>query len=322
MAHEAGVSVGTVSKAINGTGSLKAETRQRIVNVANRLGFKPNNLAQSLHREHSSTVGLISNDNFGRFTLPIMQGLEAVLADEGFVVFMANAADSHEKEVASIDRLVSKQVDGLVFTSRRSDKRAPVNVHGIPAVFVYTQSETEDSFSLIPDDQGGAKLAVNHLIETGKRRIAHVTGPERFEAVRLRRAGYRQALDDHGLPYDERHCLIGEWKGGWGRTAVEQLFDGKNEPPDAIFCGNDQIARGVVDALKRRGMRIPDEVAVVGFDNWSVITEETQPRLTSVDMNLYELGHEAGRHLLKMIHGETFTGVLRLPCTLVKRAST
>lgn len=321
VARAAGVSVGTVSKALNGTGSLRDETRQRIIDTAQRLGFRPNDLAQSLHRDHSFTVGLISNDNFGRFTLPIMQGLEAVLAEEGFVVFMANATDSLDKERRSVDRFLAKRVDGLVFTSRRSDERPAADVHDVPTIYVFTQSQDPDSFSLLPDDEGGAVLAVEHLVETGKRRIAHVTGPERFEAVELRRKGYRSTLDARGLPFDERLCLLGEWSGRWGREAVARLFDGPDDPPDGIFCGNDQIARGVIDALKSRGLSVPDDVAVVGFDNWSVITEESDPTITSIDMNLDELGREAGRHLLDMIRGDAFHGVLRLPCTLVRRSS-
>src|SRR5690606_17610397 len=130
------------------------------------------------------------------------------------------------------------------------------------------------------------------------------------------------ALGEAGLVADPAHYLAGAWSEAWGREAVARLFDGEGTPPDGLFCGNDQIARGCVDALRERGIAIPDKVAVVGFDNWNVMTDAARPPLTSVDMNLSALGHEAGRLLIDMIGGETIRGIRRLPCTLVVRQST
>jgi LacI family transcriptional regulator len=115
--------------------------------------------------------------------------------------------------------------------------------------------------------------------------------------------------------------LPGVWSEGWGRETVAQLFRGRRAAPDAIFCGNDQIARGIADALRERGVLVPDAVSLVGFDNWEIIADATRPPLTSVDMNLEELGREAGRRLLKLIAGEKLHGVDRLPCSLVVRDS-
>ena len=111
------------------------------------------------------------------------------------------------------------------------------------------------------------------------------------------------------------------WSEGWGREAVAQLFRARRKPPDAIFCGNDQIARGIADALRERGVAVPDAVAIVGFDNWEIIAEATRPPLTTIDMNLSDLGREAGRRLIGMIAGEHMSGVHRLPCSLIIRDS-
>jgi LacI family transcriptional regulator, galactose operon repressor len=191
----------------------------------------------------------------------------------------------------------------------------------VPTLYVYSQTDDPDALCLLPDDFGGARLACDHLVALGRRRIAHVTGPERFEAVRLRRDGYRAALKSAGLTASASLCLTGAWSEAWGREAVERLFAGRVPPPDAIFCGNDQIARGVADALRERGLSAPQDVAIVGFDNWLVIAEATRPLLTSVDMNLKELGRETGRRLMAMIAGERHVGVRRLPCTLIIRES-
>jgi LacI family transcriptional regulator len=323
VAREAGVSIGTVSKALNNSGSLSSKTRERIVVVANALGFRPNSLAQSLHRNKSFTVGLISTDSFGRFTMPIMEGLEECLTDRRMQVFMCNATDDPAREAQHVESLLRKRIDGLVVTARRADKRPPIHpaVSNLPIVYVFSQADEPGALCLLPDDEGGAVLAVSHLAALGRKRIAHITGPESFEAVRLRKAGYLSALSAAGLSGSGGHYLSGVWSEAWGREAVGRLFSGRQVPPDALFCGNDQIARGAADALRERGISVPGAVSIVGFDNWQVMAEASRPPLTSVDMNLTDLGREAGLRLMRLIAGERLAGVERLPCTLVVRES-
>lgn len=321
VARAAGVSIGTVSKALNGTGTLARETRARVLETVRALNFRPNLLAKSLHTGLSGTVGLISNDSFGRFTMPIMEGLEHVLSQSGIGVFMANATDDPERERAHLEQLLAKQVDGLIVTARRADRRPSVDLRGLglPVIHVFSQGDdNEDVLTLLPDDEEGARLAVAHLIARGRRRIAHVTGPENFGAVRLRAAGWGQALAKAGLAAGP--LMHGAWSEAWGREAMSLLLAG--DRPDAVFCGNDQIARGCADALREAGLVCPGDVAIVGFDNWGVMVEASRPPLTSVDMNLTELGAEAGRRMTEMIKGARHAGSVRLPCTLVVRGST
>jgi len=245
------------------------------------------------------------------------------LFDQGIAVFMCNATDDPVRERRHIDQLLGKRVDGLIVTARRADKRAPIDAaaHGLPTVYVFSQVENPDALCLLPDDEGGAKLAVAHLAGLGRRRVAHVTGPRHFEAVRLRELGWRAALAEAGLAARDADCLSGRWSEAWGREAVAELFRRRRGAPDALFCGNDQIARGAIDALKEMGLSVPDDVAIVGFDNWDVMAEAARPPLTSVDMNLGALGAEAGAALLEMIGGRRLAGARRLPCSLVVRAS-
>ena len=323
VARLASVSIGTASKALNASGRLRQETREKVARIAGEIGYRPNSLAQSLHRSKSKTIGIISNDSFGRFTFPIFEALEERLAREGIAVFMCNATDDPERERQHLDQLLGKRIDGLVVTARRADNRAPIGpfAHGLPVVYVFTHADEDDALSLLPDDEGGAFLAAAHLAKLGRTRIAHVTGPERFEAVRLRRRGYAAALKKAGLDAKPAYFLSGVWSEAWGRDAVAQLFDGRVEPPDALFCGNDQIARGAAEALRDRGIDVPGQVSIVGFDNWDVMAEGARPPLTSVDMNLKALGHEAGERLIGMIAGERVSGARRLPCSLVIRGS-
>jgi LacI family transcriptional regulator len=186
---------------------------------------------------------------------------------------------------------------------------------------VFSWVDDPDALCLLPDDRGGAALAVRHLAALGRRRIAHITGPERFEAVRLRQAGYRVALAELGLAQRAGDYRPGHWSEAWGREAARDLFSDRRDAPDALFCGNDQIARGAVDALRELGRVVPADVAVVGFDNWEVMAGAARPPLTSVDMNLDALGREAGTCLLEMIAGRNLAGVRRLPCSLVVRDS-
>lgn len=321
VAREAGVSIGTVSKALNGTGSLSDDTRKRVMETVRALHFRPNTLARSLHTGLSGSVGLISNDSFGRFTMPIMEGLEGVLSGSGIGVFMVNATDDADRERAHLDQLLAKQIDGLIVTARRADRRPSVDLRGLglPVIYVFSQGDAPGALTLLPDDKGGARLATDHLIQRGRRRIAHVTGPQDFEAVRLRAEGWREGLTDAGLVPGP--LLHGSWTEAWGRAAAAQLLNAPNRP-DAIVCGNDQIARGCADALREAGVSCPKDFALTGFDNWTVMAEACRPALTSVDMNLIQLGAHAGQQMTAMIKGVGATGTLRLPCTLVVRDST
>lgn len=331
VARLAGVSIGTVSKALSGKGQLREETRTHIRQVAEQLAFEPNDLAQSLHRQRTLTVGLISTDSYGRFSMPLVEGLQGVLGAAQFNVFLCNAADDPQRERQHIRSLLSKRVDGIIVTSRRTDPRPPLDLGGagVPVVYAYTQVElSRGAVCLLPDDEGGGALAVLHLLSLGHTNIAHVTGPQRFLAVRDRVRGATAALQSVGLDLPHSHILYGPWSEEWGYQAAAQLL---SLGVSAVFCGNDQIARGVVDALRELGASVPQNMAVVGFDNWEVMAAATRPPLTSVDMNLHELGRRAGMRLLGLIDPGLIAPSSeqplptsepeRLPCRLVIRAS-
>ncbi|WP_192179550.1 LacI family DNA-binding transcriptional regulator [Mesorhizobium amorphae] len=322
VAASAGVSVATASKALNGQGRMTAETRERIRETAQRLGFRPNSLAQSLLRRRSFTVGLLTNDTYGRFSLPLMSGVSDALVDAGVSVFLCNVEDDMRLAQLHVEAMLDKRVDGIIATGKRIDRHLPVDLANlrIPVIYAFTQPDP-DAVGFVSDDAGGARLAVEHFCRLGRRRIAHVSGPASFAVVHERARAYREVLAEHGLPVAEP--LLGAWSEAWGHEAVGKLFDGEaGRAPDAVFCGNDQIARGVIDALRERGIRVPDDVGVIGFDNWEIVAEATRPPLTSVDMNLSALGREAGLALLSLVGGQAAApGIRKLPCRLVVRQS-
>jgi LacI family transcriptional regulator len=174
---------------------------------------------------------------------------------------------------------------------------------------------------LAPDDRGGARLAIEHLHSLGRRRIAHVTGPASYLAVRDRIAGAQDVLSDVGLAFVGKQAYNGDWNEVWGRTAVDIVL--RADPrTDGIFCGNDQIARGVCEALRERGVRVPDDIAVIGFDNWDVVVSGCRPPLTTIDLNLEALGRAAARQVFEAIDGDHASGVIEIACRLVTREST
>ena len=317
VAAAAGVSISTASKALNGQGKLRAETRDRVAQAARQLDFAPNTLAQALLAGRSFTVGLITTDSFGRFSIPVMLGAEDALGTGLISVFMCDTRDDPERERRYIEMLSARRVDGLIVTGRRIEPRPALRAGpGIPVVYAMTQPD-DGGAAVLPDDEGGGRLAADHLLAIGRGRIAHVAGPERFLAARLRARGFSAALAAAGV----EPCgaiRYGEWGERWGREAAGQLLADR---PDAIFCASDQIARGVADTLRAVGRRVPEDVALVGFDNWDPMTLGALPPLTSVDPCLEEVGRAAAGQLLAAIGGERPRGVHKVPGRLAVRES-
>lgn len=320
VAAAAGVSTATASKALNDTGRMSTETRDRIRRVAREMGFRPNSLARSLTSKRSFTVGLLTDDTYGRFTLPVMAGISEGLIDHGVSVFLCTVEDNPDLAKIHVDAMLDKQVDGIIATGKRTDKPLAVDLShlSVPVVYALTKGP-EDAVTLVPDDRQGALQAVEHLVAQGRKRIVHITGPGTFRVVQERAGAYSDALRKAGLAVAD--IMPGSWSERWGHEAIARLWSGPARP-DGIFCGNDQIARGVVDALRERGVSAPRDVSVVGFDNWEIVAEQTRPPLTTVDMNLKELGRQAGLALVRLVNGEAVErGLWKLPCSLVVRSS-
>jgi LacI family transcriptional regulator len=323
VALAAGVAVGTASKALNGRGRLREETRARVLHEAEKLDFRPNDLIKSLLRGRTFTVGMITSDYFGRFNMPIVQGIEDALGAAEILVFLCNVRDDPGREQKVVASLLSKQVDGFIVVGRRTDPRRPLPIgrSGVPVVYAFSRVEIPQDLCLLPDDAHGARIATEHLLSRGRRRLAHITGTSNHEAARLRRDGMAEVMAAHGVELPERNIMFGPWTESSGYEAVGRLLE-VDSTVDAIFCGSDIIARGVMDGLRERGRSIPDDVAVVGFDNWDIIASGARPPLTTVDMNLHDLGREAAQRLLARLEGDDTGGIVRLPCSLVVREST
>jgi LacI family transcriptional regulator len=320
VAARARVSPSTASKALNGRDGMRPDTRDRVLRAAEELGFRPNAIARGLLSGTTCAVGLLTTDNFGRFSIPILLGAEKALSSGNMAVLLCNSQGEPAREERYLQALVDRRVDGLIVTGRRTEDRPPVRRLPIPVVYAFAPSSDPADCSVVVDQAGGARIAVRHLRDCGRHRIAHITGPRRHRAARSRAQAATRALARADLRL-QGEVAYGEWSEMWGRRAAETLL-ASHPRIDGIFCGSDQVARGVVDALTAQGRRVPDDVAVVGFDNWPVMAEASRPPLTTVDMNVEHLGRVAATKLLAAIEGDEDPGLHRLACSLVVREST
>ncbi|MEV0893779.1 LacI family DNA-binding transcriptional regulator [Promicromonospora sp. NPDC050262] len=323
VAALAGVSPSTVSKALNDTGSLRESTRARVREAAERLGFVPDATARSLSARRSFTVGLLSTDSAGRFSLPVVLGAENALVGGELSALLATARHDPVREQHHVRALVARRVDGIIVTGRTTEPREPIRVP-MPVVYAFAPSSDPDDASVVPDDAAGMRLLVEHLAGLGRRRIAYVGGRAEQAASLVRYETLATELAARGLELVGTP-LYGDWSEQWGRRAVDLVLGGavgSGLPVDGIVFASDQLARGGCDRLRELGVRVPADVAVTGYDDWEVMSLASRPPLTTVDMQLERLGQRAAELLIAAIEGEPACGVERLTPRLVARAST
>jgi LacI family transcriptional regulator len=315
----AGVSIATASKALNGRGHVHPDTRSRVIEAAAKMSFTPNTLAQGLLAGQTSTVGLLTDDLVGRFSIPILMGAEDASAMGKISVLLCDAREDPIREQYHLQALLGRRVDGLIVVGGSTDPRPSLGPDlPVPVVYAYAPSDDPRDLSLVPDNVGAGALATKHLLSTGRTRIAHITGELGFLAAAQ---GVADTLAKAGLGLVGGEVLYGSWTEAWGRAATHALLE-KHSDVDAILCGSDQIARGALDALRERGVAVPQAISVMGFDNWEVLVTGSRPQLTSVDMDLESLGRMAAQKLFAAIGGDEESGIELLPCRLVVRGST
>jgi LacI family transcriptional regulator len=321
VARLAGVSVSTASKALNGRKDVGEATRVRVLHAAEQLAFSPNALAKGLIAQRTGTVGLLTSDLEGRFSIPILMGAEDAFGSDRTSVFLCDARGDAIREQHHLRALLSRRVDGLIVVGARPDVRSSLGQDlGVPVVYAYAPSDDARDLSLITDHYGGGELAVDHLLTCGRMRIGHISGDPTYGAARDRARGAIARLERAGLQLAGGQVFFGAWSEAWGRNATRELL--RRAPDiDAIFAGSDQIARGVLDTLDRAGVAVPSQVSVVGFDNWEALATNSRPALSTIDMNLQQLGRVAAHRLFAAMDGPPMSGVEVLPCRLVARES-
>ncbi len=324
VASLAGVSPATASKALNGAPHVSAKARKRVLGAAGKLEFRPNGIARSLKRRRTGTLGLVTDDLDGVFTMPMMLGVEEAASEGGFGVFLCNSHGETERERAHLEALTDKQAEGVVLMNGyrvRERGRPALPLGSVPTVYLYQYTQEVAVPSVVPDDLGGAQLGASHLLRLGRRRVGFINGPPHYEATHLRLKGYRRALEAGGLPYDPALVRVaGDWYEDNGYPLARELM-ALPQSPDAIFCAADGLAVGALDALHELGLNVPGDVALVGFDD-RYFAAHQRPPLTTVALPFREMGRLAGELLLAWIHGRVpEPTVHRVPCRLVERRS-
>lgn len=304
VARVAGVSVATASRVLTGVNyPVAGATREKVLVAARELGYQPNLLARSLRTERSRTIGVIADDLLSPFTPPILRGIQDFLKTVGYLALIVNSDWDPAIEREAMRTLLSRAVEGIIFVeSGHLAPTAELEASQKPFVYVHRLFGASIPNSIVPDDYGGAKLAVGHLLGLGHRRIAHITGPEAWHTARRRLEGYRDVLREHGIVPDPAFVVAGDWEYEGGEAATRTLL-ALTIRPTAIFVANDEMALGAIAAIRDAGLRMPEDVALVSYDNRRY-SRIVRPRLTTVSLPTYAMGRRAAELLWQRLQGK------------------
>ena len=320
VAREAGVSPSTVSRILNGTARVSDAKRDAVLAAIKRTNFAPNLMAQGLKKGRSMTIGIVVQDISSPFFDETLRGVDDGLKGTGFTSVIVSGHWNAQEESERISLLLARKVDGIILLSGRiSDETVLQFAAHRPIVSTGRSLNTPNAIGFKIDNEYGAHLAVRHLIELGHRRIAFVSGPANHTDAIERLAGYRRALHEADIAFDANLVAEGNFHEASGLMAVNRLFETQQQFT-AVFAANDLSAYGVRLGLYRKGVRVPDDISLVGFDDLPG-SAFTAPPLTTVHQPIYDLGRTATTALLALINGETVSGEVT-PVELVVRETT
>jgi len=304
IARELGISPSTVSRALKDHPDISVETKKAVNELAEKLNYQPNIVALSLRQKKTNTIGVIIPEIVHFFFSTVISGIEDVAYNAGYNVILSQSGESYPREVTDMKALFNSRVDGMLISISREttnfDHIESIISKGVPIVFYDRMYNNPNTSKVIVDDMEGAKEAVLHLIDQGCKRIAHIQSAPNLIISEDRLRGYKEALKERKIEFKEKlifTCETGTLEEG--KSVTQKIFAQPN-PPDAIFANNDPLAMGAMMALKEKGLKIPQDVAVAGFSNW-FFDELMEPSLTSVDQPGFQMGQEAARLLIRQI---------------------
>jgi len=329
IAKAAGVSHSTVSRALSDSALVSDETKARIQRLAGEMGYSPDSLARSLVTRQTNTIGVVVTTIADPFIAQVVQGIEATAQDYGYTVILCNSGAVSDREIAAVEMLRSKRVDGVIVTSSRIGALYLEHLERIGVPIVLINNHNEDSgrytFTVSVDNCHGGRLATRHLIELGHRRIAYVTAPADHSSDLDRMTGYRQSLSEAGLEPDPALVIPGNGRADGGEQALESL-NALDVRPTAVFCYNDMTAIGLIAAARHAELSVPGDLAVVGFDDIP-FAKYCYPPLTTIAQPKIEMGQLAMKMALSLMAINAETGDQELSNVvvygkLIVRAST
>lgn len=321
VAETAGVSPSTVSRILTGHAKVSDEKRKAVESAIAKLNYQPNALARGLAQGRTHSIGVLTQDINSPFYGEAHRGIEDTLEATGVVPLFVSGHWNLRDEIERMTHLLSRRVDGvIVLTGRLADDQLLDYARRVPIVVTGRSLKGNNVASMRVDDFKGAVSAVQHLIELGHRRIAHIAGPQDHADSVERLRGYRQALEQAGIPYDKKLVVYADFHEPSGVLAINQLFESR-QSFSAVFASNDQTAFGARLALHQRNIRVPEDISLVGFDDLPAASY-TIPPLTTVHQPVYELGVAAAQALLKLIDGGRTKALLPEPHLVVRNSTT
>jgi len=303
IAEAAGVSYSTVSRALSDSPLVKAETKSRIQHLAQEMGYTPDAIARSLVTQQTRTVGVVVTTITDPFVAEVVQGVEDTAHENDYAVILASSAAEPDREMAAVEMLRAKRVDSVIITSSRVGALYLEHLErfGMPVVLVNNHNKQSGryTFSVSVDNHHGGHLATSHPIERGHRSIGYVSGPADHSDDAERLAGYRQALDEAGIPFNPALVVPGNGRLDGGERALHRLT-GLAEPVTAVFCYNDMTAIGLISAARKAMVSLPEDLAVVGFDDIP-LAAHVYPPLTTIAQPQRDMGRQAMDMALALI---------------------
>lgn len=327
VARRSGVSTTTVSFVLNGTGSVGADARARVLKAAEELGYTPNPLARAMITRRTRSLGVLVNNASSFTSANMLNGLEEAARAARYEILLALHRDEPSTAVSALRDLSGRRVDAVIAVYARADEHPEVTAAlpamGLPYVIAFYQSPENGPAidNVVADQEQGGYLAARRLIDTGRTRLAFAGGPEERNATRKRLAGFRRACAEAGLTVAPEHIRFDDFDVTPGEQMGRLLLGGATRP-DGVFAADDYIGAGLLRAFRRGGAAVPEEIAVVAFND-SYVAEATDPALTSVRMPLREVGAMCVARAVARLERPEEWGpeTLALPCSLTVRES-
>lgn len=306
LADKLGVSIATVSRALRNSHEVGEEMTRKVKQLAKELNYRPNPFAQSLRKEAPRVIGVIVPNLVTHYYAAVLDGIEDYASKLGYSVISSNSHEDHEREAQALDNFLNMHVEGIIacLAQDTTDYSHFEQLHemGVPLVF-FARCCLEDMFSqVVGNGDVAAQEATQHMIETGSRRVAFIGGPNHLDMVRRRKHGYLEALRENRIPIDRDLVVCDKIDFDVARKATLRLLEGEN-PPDAILAFNDIITYAAFDAIKSKGLRIPEDVAIIGFTDGDTAAFVT-PRLSAIMDQAHVQGTKACQLLMKSINGD------------------
>jgi len=303
VAEKAGVSVNTASRAINNKSDINEETKKKVLKIAQELGYVQNATAVALRTKKTRTLGVVIADNRNPFYAEVLNGMEVAAREKNYHIILANTQRDYKKEEEAINLLLAKRVDGLLITpvqDKDDDIKNLIDAN-IPFVVVGRDFENIEVDAVYNDEVKGGFLATEYLIKKGHKRIALINGFLHKSPAKGRLEGYKKALKEYGIPFDGALVSFGDIDVKDGHERTKQML-GKNLDFTAIFSYNDMMAFGVMQAIREKGLRIPEDIGLVGYDDIP-FSSLISPSLTTIRLKKQDLGIESVELLLSRING-------------------